>query len=359
MKLLRLSFLRIASHIQTNRLTFVLFFAGAMLSSFVFLYFYGNAMKTQIAETENSVSYRMFEVCFDENVPLREEQLHVLDDYGIEEVFTSCLVTLPEDLAGKRFEGVPQELTAARNDWRTTKPELFSAEIAGQTGVLADKIYGNALTRIEINGIEFPVLKQLDSGSGVLYTSLATYLQYFGETDYLIFQTKEILSPEQIQAANERLKAAFPEASATLFPDVFVETDQQLARNDKINAGLLYVVSLVSFLFLFQYMEEQNRMENVVYQIVGARRRQIFGMILLEVGILAGAACLLTELLHAALYERVFHKLNMTETWITYSWQDYGFVFGMTVVLAFVTAVPFFVACLRETPVGLKRSCGR
>ena len=84
MKLLRLSFFRIASHIQRNRMTFCLFFVGAMLSSFVFLYFYGNAMKGQISERENNVSYRMFEVCFDENVSLREAQLHVLDDYGIE-----------------------------------------------------------------------------------------------------------------------------------------------------------------------------------------------------------------------------------------------------------------------------------
>ena len=103
MKLLRLSFFRIASHIQRNRMTFCLFFVGAMLSSFVFLYFYGNAMKGQIAEHENSVSYRMFEVCFDENVSLREAQLHVLDDYGIEEVFTSCQVTLQEDLADKQL----------------------------------------------------------------------------------------------------------------------------------------------------------------------------------------------------------------------------------------------------------------
>ena len=359
MKLLRLSFFRIASHIQRNRMTFCLFFVGAMLSSFVFLYFYGNAMKGQISERENSVSYRMFEVCFDENVPLREAQLHVLDDYGIEEVFTSCQVTLPEDLADKQFAGMPQEVTAALYDWRTTQPDLFSSDIQGKTGVLADKIYGNDRTSMEINGIDFPILKRLDSGSGVLYVPLATYLQYFGETDYLVFQTKEILSPEEIQAANEQLKTAFPEASATLFPDVFMETDQQLARSDQINAALLYVVSLVSFLFLFQYMEEQNQMENVVYQIVGAKRRQIFGMILLEVGVLAAVACLLTEVLHAVFYEPVFSKLNMTETWITYSVKEYGVILLLTVMLALATAVPFFVSCLRETPVGLRRKYGR
>lgn len=69
MKLLRLSFLRIASHIQRNRLTFCLFFVGAMLSSFVFLYFYGNAMKGQISERENSVSYRMFECALTKMCP--------------------------------------------------------------------------------------------------------------------------------------------------------------------------------------------------------------------------------------------------------------------------------------------------
>ena len=159
-------------------------------------------MKSQIAERENSVSYRMFEVCFDKNVPIQEKQLHVLDKYGIEEVFTSCLVTLPEELSEKQFEGSLKEVTAALNDWHTTRPELFTQDIQGKTGVLADKIYGNDRTSMEINGSDFPILKRLDSGSGVLYVPLATYLQYFGETDYLVFQTKEILSPEEIQAAN-------------------------------------------------------------------------------------------------------------------------------------------------------------
>lgn len=165
MKLVRLSFLRIASHIQRNRMTFCLFFVGAMLSSFVFLYFYGNAMKGQISERENNVSYRMFEVCFDENVSLREAQLHVLDDYGIEEVFTSCQVTLPEDLADKQFAGMPQEVTAALYDWRTTQPDLFSSDIQGKTGVLADKIYGNDRTSMEINGIDFPILNDWTAGA--------------------------------------------------------------------------------------------------------------------------------------------------------------------------------------------------
>ena len=138
-----------------------------------------------------------------------------------------------------------------------------------------------------------------------------------------------------------------------------METDHQMARNDQINAALLYVVSLVSFLFLFQYMEEQNQMENVVYQIVGAKRRQIFGMILLEVGVLAAVACLLTEVLHAVFYEPVFSKLNMTETWITYSVKEYGVILLLTVMLALATAVPFFVSCLREPPVGLRRKYGR
>lgn len=261
MKLVRLSFLRIASHIQRNRMTFCLFFVGAMLSSFVFLYFYGNAMKGQISERENNVSYRMFEVCFDENVSLREAQLHVLDDYGIEEVFTSCQVTLPEDLADKQFAGMPQEVTAALYDWRTTQPDLFSSDIQGKTGVLADKIYGNDRTSMEINGIDFPILKRLGQRERRVICAAGDLFAVFWGNGLLVFQTKEILSPEEIQAANEKLKATFPEASATLFPDVFMETDHQMARSDQINAALLYVVSLVSFLFLFQYMEEQNQME--------------------------------------------------------------------------------------------------
>lgn len=358
MKLIRLSLSRVWDTMTNHRLTFVIFFLGAMLSSFVFLYFYGNAMKQDIAVTENRVEYRMYMVSFSENVPITEEQLHLLDRYGVKDVQAGCSVTLPEETLAKLPGGtVPRVYALLNNGERLTGNEGgrdMTEEQLAQTGLLADKNYGTDCTELVVNGIPFPVLGSLEHTGGMLIVSIPTYLRFFGAVDYLLYVTEDILTKQEQEEALQLLEEAFPTMSGYLAPDFFQESDREEEQGIQVHAGLMYVVSLLSFLFLFQYLQDQSRGENSIYQMVGCKRSVLFAVVLMEVAVLAAAAGLITCLIHAAFYDSIFCKLNMTETYIPYSAGDYLTIGGITVGLAMVTSLPFLVACLRAAPIGLK-----
>lgn len=354
MKFLSLSFSRIYSDWINHRLTFVLFFLGAMASSLVFIYFYGNAMKQDIAITEDSLEYRAFEIWFDENIPITEDQLHVLDDYGIAEVQVTSEVTLPPELIAKVPDEARIEISAARENGENIGFSLFSKEQLTQGEILIDKIYGENLTKITVNGIPFSVAGTVDHGAGVLFLPIGAYMKDIGEANYLLFLTSEILSRWEISSALQDLNTAFPQASSCQGPDVAMDFDQKSQNRELLDATFLYIASLLSFLFLFKYLQDQNQEENVIYRLTGARRTKLFAVILSEVGLLSLAACLLTSFFHKLLYFPLFSKLNTTETWISYTIADYGIITGAIVLLSLLTALPFLLVFLRETPIKLK-----
>lgn len=354
MKLIRLSLSRVAGYITNHRLTFTLFLLGITLSSLVFIYFYGNALKTQIAEAENDANYRVFEVFFEENIPLSEDALSLLDSYGIIEVSTRCPATLPEELAKRTPSPTQLTVTAARYNQELLGYPLFTADQLTQFGVLIDKMYGSQLEEILINDTLLPVLGTVNNGSGVIFASMETYLAAFGQTSHLSYQLAEIPTAEEIAEISQRLMEAFPENAGMIVPDFFIQSDQQQSFSELLSAALLYIVSILCFLFLFKYLLDQNRMENIICQMTGASRKQVFGMILLEVAELAGGACLIAILIHSSFYNVFFGKLNTTEVWITYSLGDYLIILVTTVILSLITALPFLIACLQDTPIGLK-----
>lgn len=354
MKLIRMSLGRIGGSMRSNRLTFTLFFLGAVISSFVFIYFYGNALKVNIAVTENSEDYRLYEVEFSENTPVTTQQLHALDNYGVTEVQVSCKVTLPEEDQKKLPDATKMELFTFRDNMEAMGEGLFTQEQLGQDGVLIDKTYGYGRAEISVDGMSFPVVGTIDNGMGGIRIPFDSYMKHFGKATHVMILLNTVLPQKEIAEATQRLQKTFPQASGYLAPDYSMKTDQKEQTQEVVGAGLLYMVSLLCFLFLFKYLLDQNRGENVICRMVGARRGTLFRMVLLEVGILALAASALACLVHVLFYDSVFHKLNMTTAWISYSVGDYLLVLAVTVALALVTALPFSISCLRNTPVELK-----
>ncbi|MDY4171509.1 MAG: FtsX-like permease family protein [Evtepia sp.] len=354
MKLLRLSFSRICGYWHNHRLTFLLFFLGAMASSFVFLYFYGNSMNQTIAIEEDDLAYHAFEVWFDGNTPVTEEQLRCLDHYGMADVQITSKAELPPELVAKTPDQAPIEVSTARENGEKLNYPIFSSEQLEQGGVLADKVYGTDLSSITINGIQFPVVGTVDHGAGVLFLPFDTYMKHVGQAHYILFLSTDILSRREIKQALNDLEMAFPTMDGCQGPDANMDADRESQSRDLVDTCILYVVSLLSFLFLFKYLQDQSREEAITYRLVGISQPKLFALILSEVGVLSLVACFLTCVIHMAFYPSFFSKLNMTETWIPYTAIDYLIVLGSTVLLALLTSLPFILTCLRDTPIGLR-----
>lgn len=358
MKLFRLSLSRMYASMTTYRLTFVIFSLGAILSSFVFIYFYGNAMKEDISVSENRFEYRSYMVNFSEHIPLTEEHLRLLDDYGIKEVQVGCSVTLPDQLMAALPQGSVPRLYAMRNNGELLSEEEggrdLTEEQLSQTGLLVDKIYGTDLTQITVNGMAFPVLGWREHTGGMMICSMETYLRMFHTMDYILYVTTDILSERQQNEVRQILEETYPEISTYLIPDYFSSWDRAEQHHIQRHAGLMYVVSLLSFLFLFQYLQEKHQRENIIYRITGCKRSALFWILLLEILTFAAATCLIACVVHAVFYDAVFCKLNMTETYISYGLGDYLTILCATVGLAVVASLPFLISCLRKAPIDRK-----
>lgn len=355
MKLIHLALIRIGGYIKHYRLVFILFFLGAVISSFVFTYFYGNTQFLRNDKTENSFLLRLFEVYLPENQPIQPEQLHLLDEYGISEVELRHTCVLPEETLERLPPGVPTYVTSfLYNLEKEGNGPLFSPEALTQGRLIVDKAYGEGVQSLTIDGQDFPVMDTVTHGMGVIYAPIQFFMEEFGSVYYLSFQTETILSREDMEAAYSRLQEAFPDAGQIIAPSQYIEVTQDLQTSGLARNALTYVVSLLSFLFLFKYMLDCSKLENVVSYIVGANKRSVFAILTLETILLSAAASLCAILIHAAFYTDVFSRWNQSDTPFTYTALDYGVILLSTVVLALITTLPFLFASLRNTPVHLK-----
>ena len=103
----------------------------------------------------------------------------------------------------------------------------------------------------------------------------------------------------------------------------------------------IYLISILSFLFLFQYLIQENSYENVVYSLVGARKSSVVGIACMELTLLSGGSALLAGLLHAALYNPFFVHINIYGQ-VPYTLWDYLLCFFLNggVVPGSVNALP-------------------
>lgn len=357
MKLFRLALLRIGGYMKNYRLTFVLFFLGAVFSSLAFTYFYGNALSHRLANAENQSDYRIFDVYFSENEKISTDQLHVLDSYGILDVNVSCAVSIPEAYKKDLPPAPPCVSALLYNGERYQDEPLYTADVLETDCIIVDKTYISHIDDFKINGTQFEVAKTSDSGMGKIYAPIKTYMKYFGSANFISFYTKDILSEEETQSAAEQLKRTFPNAAEIVSPDAYTQEGKTDQAANILRTSLMYMLSLFSYLFLFKYMIDCSRAENVVYYLTGASKRKVFSLIALETVILSAAASLSAIFIHTTFYDSFFCKLNMTQAMITYALRDYLFILLSTVLLSLLTTIPFIISSIRHTPITLKNLC--
>ena len=108
---------------------------------------------------------------------------------------------------------------------------------------------------------------------------------------------------------------------------------------------------LLSFLFLFQYLIQENSYENVVYTLAGAKKSSVVCIACMELTLLSGGSALLAGLLHAALYRPLGE--------VPYTLGDYLLCFLLTVLLSLAALAPFLTAYMRRSAAEMKRQFQR
>ncbi|MCD7775775.1 MAG: hypothetical protein LUH54_00145 [Firmicutes bacterium] len=156
----------------------------------------------------------------------------------------------------------------------------------------------------------------------------------------------------------ERQDFSDDEAAAALYevmPGINVETPEIYELADEMLSGQYmilicgcYAVSVVSFMFLLCYIIESCMDENIVSMIVGAPKSDIFVMVFWEGLPLTSFANALGMVLHAALYDVFFAKINITGAGISAG--DYLTLFLAMFVISVVVVFAFLFRYMKLSP---------
>ncbi len=109
---------------------------------------------------------------------------------------------------------------------------------------------------------------------------------------------------------------------------------------------LIYVIGFIGCAFLFKYMFDLNRYENIVYSIVGASKFRVTKIMLLEATVISIISIIIAVILHISFYDCFFSLINREE--IIYTFSDYCIIALFSLILSLLTLIPFFIPYMKN-----------
>lgn len=349
-----LALLRIQTYARKNTLIFCLFLLGTVLSSLSLLFFYGNSMADKRNMARNSLPYRTFILYGDRNWTM--EDLRSLRDAasGSLDVRVSHTVELP---AASEYPELSVQAFLNNNAgvYFYQGQTSFTPEQLEQDCAIAPSNSGDSLN---LEGMESPVVGRTHHFSNdVVFIPIHSFLEHEFSPDSVELILDTIPTRKENNRILEQLSILFPETSIA---DHYqsIRTDQSRNPGGVAMISGIYLISILSFLFLFQYLIQENSYENVVYSLVGARKSSVVCIACMELTLLSGGSALLAGLLHAALYNPFFVHINIYGQ-VPYTLWDYLLCFFLTVALSLAALTPFLATYTRRSLAEMKRQFQR
>lgn len=363
MKLLQLIWSRVKQYWITNRLIFILFLTGGILSSIMFSYFYGNMLSYMDYRTSEKRSYRSYSVDgISAEFPTDEELALTMAD--IDRLYEDDLVesVTVEYWFGRRSGGgdvvdgpsslgiwgiianVGNDITfrvmVGNGDFDANPDGVIYPDGAGRTVGDTIVIGGKTLTGIGRHTIS------------EYYISYQTFRELKLPVDRIVLTAAERHDP-----GNDPVKALLEE----LFPDCVIDapTSGETQANQSSVMMLtiicaVYGASMLAFMFLLRFLMDANVNHTIISRIVGAGKWKILGLCFGEAVVLCATVDLLGIGIHWILYDSVFSKLNK-DAGLVYLPEDYLWIFLSMLCVGMVVALGFVVKYAALSPAASRR----
>lgn len=370
MKLIRLAGSRVIQYFAENKLIFILYLFGSITCVITFLYFYGNTLSTKKMEVRDFQEYRQYTAKLDVPLTVTSNQLAFLDGYRIDDLKQSGEVSIDDKLAAELAAQYPGKNKQSRHSLTLTtyffrRSPIFSQR--GRTDFTEDELYtgkaviimpsgytGDLNSMVQIEKTSCRVIGISTFEQGIIPDKL--YQKLGVQTKQLVIILNGKLSANDSDALADRLHQAFPKAQIES-PANYRENAEKSVPGELMMVSVIYLVALASFVFILKYMSDRNSTENVIYAIVGASKKKIMTIMVLENIILSACSGIIGILLHVFLYNPFFSKINTLEN-ISYNWVDYLLVFLFTVLLSLLTTLPFLISFWRASLIESKNKYG-
>lgn len=331
MKFIWLSVTQLKSFATKNKLIFFLFFFGMVFASLIFIYAYGNMVPSKYWLSVESPAIRTFTVWLDSERALSPEDLAVLDDYEIQDIKSAKVLPYEEmELMALRHNNAEMDMVFT---------ELFEPEDLEGNNAITSRSYKEDV--FTISGNDYKVVKKVSfMSAGAVFIPIKAFIENEVEASYIEFTLKEV--PNIIKQAEMKgiLEKHFEGAGIETplgWLDGLSSQDQQAVI---IIAGI-YFVSMMVFFVLLKHLIAENSQEYITYAVVGASKKKVFAVILLQNIMFFLLAFTIAYVLHMVLYNVLFDAwLNFFEG-LKYTAADYLLVFSITFLLTCVSLIPF------------------
>lgn len=349
-----------------------MYILGSITCVIALIYFYGNFLSIKRMEVRNLLEYRQFIVNLDQNISFDEIQNDFLEPYKVERVLLTGETTIDASYQDK-FDS-----SLTRSDNQSGFPMKISADLhagsrvvatLGRTSfteeenqsdsplvVLPNDYLGELGDEIQVEGQNCKIIG-LSTDSDKMYIPLGLYEKLHVPTGRIVITLVNQLSPADVRALSDKINQAYPHALIQT-PLDYTDLAYSKLPAQLLLICLLYLVALLSFLFLFKYLIDQSRFENTIYSIVGASKRQILSVLVTETVLLSSISAIFGILIHCIFYASVFAKINALGN-IPYHFLDYLLIFVLIVLMAGITIIPFLIHFYRNTAIESKNMYGQ
>ncbi|MVB11041.1 hypothetical protein CAFE_17430 [Caprobacter fermentans] len=367
MKTFYLVFSRIKQYFKSNKLIFCLFIIGGISCAITFIYFYGNMVTVKKNSGKNDEAYRTYTIDLSSPQHVKSDELKsYFRNYGVERMEASCVVpqkelacvnigaTFTKNTKNGFYVKTPlsggDTMKSVKGRTQFTEQELKDGErvVVIPMEFLRDN---NMPESLKIQGIKYRII-------GISIDTVAFYIPPSAfdrdgfAADRISVLLQQRLSEKNNQSFTEKLKRIFPQSEIS-GPDSVIQSEEKKAPKEILMISIVYLISLISFMFLMKFMVDVNSSENIIYSLVGAAKHTVMKIIALENFVLNLFIGLFSIAIHVLLRNAVFEKVNTTAG-IQYETKDYMIILLVMLAVSVLVQLPFLWNYYRNTMITLK-----
>ncbi len=356
MRNLLLAVMRIKDDFVNQKLLMTLYTVGSVICILVFMYFFSNVptLIQQYIDLLNTPYDRTYSVLLKEETEMTVSDFDFLKDYDIENI-------------GLEFnsQDIGIYLTVTSAEYLTRgglTQEQADAVLADGNYILQIKNSNTQFSNAEplpktitLNDTEFKVI---DDIAEIKYTdiwhtgliSLDSFVKNHFETSSISIVLKSSLSPRDSSKLIALLSEGFEDKGVSIISDPLANDLTENQRGEILgkifNMVLLYIICFIACAYLFKYVFDSNRYENTIYSLIGASKRRVVVIMLIDAAILSIASFAVATGINLLLFG--------TET---YGIFDYLIIAAFTLTLSILTIIPFFVMYIKNPLIKTKNEC--
>lgn len=371
MKKISLVFDNLRHFFLRNKLIFTLYVLGNIVCVIAFIYFMGNMTSYKTQNAKNAIELRTYKINLSVPENPKSDKLNKLKSDLTESIDLRCNLSIKSiqfDNISETFgELVKQEpillctsmqnnssIYAEQGRVHFTESEIKQAKnvIIVPSSLLADSPKLRSNSELILNGTPFQAI-----GTSTEFLSFYIPSTTYQRLGFTVSSVKIIFKHPLSRYEEDQFYdnvGSLLKIQKITGPDSFKNALKSNTIHEMYLIGLIYIVSLLAFMFLIKYMIDCFQRELTVYALAGASGGQISMLLSLQVTIISFFSSAVAILIHVVLYRNFFSQINVLEH-ITYHWYDYLFVLILAVLLSNVAAWPFLLSCRRSTVMRLKR----